>query len=481
MSTSKPATRSEKDSLGYKEIPADVYYGIQTARAAENFPISGLRAHPTLIRAIAMVKEAAALANRELGLLDEKTANAIIEAAKEVQQGKWDQEFVVDIFQAGAGVSFHMNSNEVIANRAAELLGGARGEYKHVHPNDHVNYGQSTNDVFPTAMRLATLLELDKLHNVLDGFIAALDEKGNAFHHVLKSGRTHMMDAVPMRLGQEFHAYAGAIKRAERAISEQSEFLREIGLGGSAVGTGINTHPDYREKAIAHLSRISGQKLHAVDDMRYAMQSNLAMSSVSSALRNLALEVIRISNDLRLLSSGPNTGLAEINLPALQPGSSIMPGKINPVMAELAAMVSFQVVGYDTAVALAVQAGQLELNVMMPTMAYSVLTSITIMTNMLRQLTEFCIKGITVNEKRTDFYVQSTVSLATALNPYIGYAKAAEIAKESVKTGKSIIEIARSRGELTEEQIKEILDPARMTEPVRPLDAAKEREKLKAK
>ncbi len=245
-----------------------------------------------------------------------------------------------------------------------------------------------------------------------------------------------------------------SIKRAKQALEQQSEFLREIGLGGSAVGTGINTHPDYREKAIASLSRIAGQKLHPVDDMRYAMQSNLAMSSVSSALRNLALEVIRISNDLRLLSSGPNTGLAEINLPALQPGSSIMPGKINPVMAELAAMVSFQVVGYDTAVALAVQAGQLELNVMMPTMAYSVLTSITIMTNMLRQLTEFCIKGITVNEKRTDFYVQSTVSLATALNPYIGYAKAAEIAKESIATGKSIIEIARSRGELTEEQIK---------------------------
>ena len=482
MSTStKPATRNEKDSLGYKEIPADVYYGIQTARAVENFPISGLRAHPTLIRAIAMVKEAAALANRELGLVDAKTANAIIEAAKEVQQGKWDQEFVVDIFQAGAGVSFHMNSNEVIANRAAELLGGTIGEYKHVHPNDHVNYGQSTNDVFPTAMRLAALLELEKLYPVLDGFVAALDEKGKEFHHVLKSGRTHMMDAVPMRLGQEFHAYAAVIKRAKKALEQQSEFLREIGLGGSAVGTGINTHPDYREKAIASLSRIAGQKLHPVDDMRYAMQSNLAMSSVSSALRNLALEVIRISNDLRLLSSGPNTGLAEINLPALQPGSSIMPGKINPVMAELAAMVSFQVVGYDTAVALAVQAGQLELNVMMPTMAYSVLTSITIMTNMLRQLTEFCIKGITVNEKRTDFYVQSTVSLATALNPYIGYAKAAEIAKESIATGKSIIEIARSRGELTEEQIKEILDPARMTEPVRPLDAAKQREKIKAK
>jgi aspartate ammonia-lyase len=477
----KPNTRSEKDSLGSKEIPANVYYGIQTARAVENFPISGLSAHPALIRAIAMVKEAAALANRELGLVDEKTANAIIEAAKEVQQGKWDREFVVDVFQAGAGVSFHMNSNEVIANRAAELLGGTLGEYKHVHPNDHVNYGQSTNDVFPTAMRLSALLELEKLYGALDGLSAALEAKGKEFHHILKSGRTHMMDAVPMRLGQEFHAYEGAIKRAKKSIQEQSELLREIGLGGSAVGTGINTHPDYREKAIANLSRISGQKLHAVDDMRYAMQSNLAMSSVSSALRNLALEVIRISNDLRLLSSGPNTGLAEINLPALQPGSSIMPGKINPVMAELAAMVSFQVVGYDTAVALAVQAGQLELNVMMPTMAYSVLTSITIMTNMLRQLTEFCIKGITVNQQRTDFYVQSTVSLATALNPYIGYAKAAEIAKESVATGKSIIEIARSRGELTEEQIKEILDPARMTEPVRPLDAAKEREKIKAK
>jgi aspartate ammonia-lyase len=475
------STRTEKDSLGTKEIPADVYYGIQTARAVENFPISGLRAHPTLIRAIAMVKEAAALANRELGLVDAKTANAIIEAAKEVQQGRWDQEFVVDVFQAGAGVSFHMNSNEVIANRAAELLGGVRGEYKHVHPNDHVNYGQSTNDVFPTAMRLSALLELDKLYPVLDDFIAALDEKGKEFHHVLKSGRTHMMDAVPMRLGQEFHAYAATIKRGKQAIQQQSELLRQIGLGGSAVGTGINTHPDYREKAITNLARISGQELRAVGDMRYAMQSNLAMSSVSSALRNLALEVIRISNDLRLLSSGPNTGLAEINLPALQPGSSIMPGKINPVMAELAAMVSFQVVGYDTAVALAVQAGQLELNVMMPTMAYSVLTSITIMTNMLRQFTELCIKGITVNEQRTGFYVQSTVSLATALNPYIGYAKAAEIAKESVRTGKSIIEIARSRGELTEEQIKEILDPARMTEPVRPLDAAKQREKIKAK
>jgi aspartate ammonia-lyase len=350
-----------------------------------------------------------------------------------------------------------------------------------VHPNDHVNYGQSTNDVFPTGMRLAALLELEKLYAVLDSLAAALDAKGKEFHGILKSGRTHMQDAVPMRLGQEFAAYAGAIRRAKKAIQQSAEFLRELGLGGSAVGTGINTHPDYREKAIAHLARISGQKLVPVDDMRYAMQSNLAMAAVSSALRNLALEVIRISNDVRLLASGPNTGFAEINLPALQPGSSIMPGKINPVMPELAAMVSFQVVGNDVAVAMAVQGGQLELNVMMPTMSYSVMQSITILTNMLKVFTEKCISGITVNPKRCDFYVQSTVSLATALNPYIGYAKAAEIAKESVATGKSIIEIARSRGELSEEQINEILDPARMTEPVRPLDAAKERDKIKAK
>jgi len=369
VTLTQSATRTEKDSLGIKEIPANVYYGIQTARAVENYPISGMRAHPTLIRAFGMVKEAAAEANRDLGLLDEKIANAIIQAAKEVEQGKWDREFVVDVFQAGAGVSFHMNTNEVIANRAVEILGGTLGDYSKAHPNDHVNYGQSTNDVFPTGMRLATLLELEKLYPVLDSLAAAFEKKGKEFHAILKSGRTHMQDAVPMRLGQEFTAYAGAIRRAKDAIRSSAELLRELGLGGSAVGTGINTHPDYREKAIKNLARISGQKLIAVDDMRYAMQSNLPMAAVSSGLRNLALEVIRISNDLRLLASGPNTGFAEINLPALQPGSSIMPGKINPVIPELAAMVSFQVVGNDVAVAMAVQAGQLELNVMMPTMA----------------------------------------------------------------------------------------------------------------
>jgi aspartate ammonia-lyase len=475
------ATRNEKDSIGTKEIPANVYYGIQTARAVENYPISGMRAHRTLIRAFGMVKQAAAEANKSLRLLDKKRADAIIQAAEEVQKGKWDKEFVVDVFQAGAGVSFHMNSNEVIANRAVKILGGELGDYTIVHPNDHVNYGQSTNDVFPTGMRLAALLELEALYPVLGSLASALEKKGKEFHKILKSGRTHMQDAVPMRLGQEFTAYAGAIRRAEQAIRAASDSLRELGLGGSAVGTGINTHPDYRMKAVRNLARISGQKLVAVDDMRYAMQSNFAMARVSSALRNLALEVIRISNDLRMLSSGPNTGFAELNLPALQPGSSIMPGKINPVIPELAAMVSFQVVGNDVAVAMAVQAGQLELNVMMPTMAYSVMQSITILTNMLRQFTNKCVKGITANKSRCDFYVQATVSLATALNPYIGYVKAAEIAKEAVATGRSIIEIARSKQLLSEKEINEILDPVRMTEPVRPLESAANREDVKAK
>jgi aspartate ammonia-lyase len=464
MPTSKP-TRTEKDSLGTKEISGDVYYGIQTARAVENFPISGLRAHSSLIRAIAMVKEAAALANRELGLVDEKTANAIIQAAKEVQQGKWDREFVVDVFQAGAGVSFHMNSNEVIANRASELLGGKLGEYKHVHPNDHVNYGQSTNDVFPTAMRLAALLELDKLYAVLDGLVAALDEKGKEFHNVLKSGRTHMMDAVPMRLGQEFHAYAGAIKRAKQSIEQQSELLREVGLGGSAVGTGINTHPDYREKAIANLARISGQKLHVVDDMRYAMQSNLAMSSVSAALRNLALEVIRISNDLRLLSSGPNTGLAEINLPALQPGSSIMPGKINPTQCEALTMVAAQVMGNHVAISIAGSQGHFELNVFKPVIIYNLLQSIRLIGDAAASFAEHCVEGIEADIGRIDELLNRSLMLVTALSPHIGYDKAAEVAKKALKDGTTLREAAIALGHVSGRDFDRWVDPKAMIGP----------------
>ncbi len=476
MASVPAATRQEKDSIGIKDIPAQVYYGVQTARAVENYPISGMRAHPTLIRAFGMVKKAAVQANQALGLVDDKRAAAIAAAADEVIEGKWNQEFVVDVFQAGAGVSFHMNTNEVIANRATEIMGGKLGEYT-VHPNDHVNYGQSTNDVFPTGMRVGALLELEQLYPVLDHMAASCDAKAKEFDSVIKSGRTHMQDAVPIRLGQEFAAYALSFRKSNESIRRAADSLRELGLGGSAVGTGINTHPDYRNKAIANLAKISGLRLTPAADMRWAMQSNHAMAEVSSSLRNLALEVIRIANDLRLMSSGPNTGFAEINLPSLQPGSSIMPGKINPVMPELAAMVAFQVVGNDLAVAMAVQAGQLELNVMMPTMSYSVMQSITIMTNMLHMLDEKCVAGITANQERCDFYAQSTVSLATALNPYIGYAKAAEIVKESVATGKSIIDIAREKKLLSEKEIAEILDPKSMTEPQYPLDSAKQRDR----
>ena len=457
------STRKEKDSLGFVEVPANALYGAQTVRAVANYPISGMRAHPALIRAIGMVKRAAAEANCELGTVSKERADAIITAAQEAIDGKWDAEFVVDVFQAGAGVSFHMNSNEVIANRANQILGAPLGSYEKVHPNDHVNYGQSTNDVFPTAMRLSALLALEDLYPVLDGLVASFTAKAKELDGILKSGRTHMQDAVPIRLGQEFAAYGVAIAKAKASILHASETLRELGLGGSAVGTGINTHPEYRVLAIKNLARISNQKLTPAEDMRWAMQSNACMAEVSASLRGLALEIIRISNDLRLLSSGPNTGFAEINLPSLQPGSSIMPGKINPVIPELAAMVAFQVIGNDTAVAFAVQAGQLELNVMMPTMAYNVLQSISILKNMLRQLDQHCVAGITANQARCELYAQSTVSLATALNPYIGYAKAAEIVKESIATGRSIIEIAREKKLLSEAQIAEILDPEKMT------------------
>ena len=458
-------TRDEKDSLGVVPVPKDALYGAQTARALENFPISGLRASPFLIRAIALVKLAAARVNGDLGTITPEQSRAIQQAAQEVIDGQHHDQFPVDVFQAGAGVSFHMNANEVLANRASQILGGALGEYTFLHPNDHVNFGQSTNDVFPTAMRIASLLALQELYPVLSSLADGLEEKAVEFDGILKSGRTHMQDAVPIRLGQEFAAYAVAVRRAHAAISNGSNDLRELGLGGSAVGTGINTHPRYRFLAIDLLGTLTNEPLTAAADMRYSMQSCAPMATVSGALRTLALEVIRIFNDLRLLSSGPNTGLREIDLPGLQPGSSIMPGKVNPVLPELAAMVGFQVCGNDAAVAMAVQAGQLELNVMMPTMAHNVLQSITILTNTLRELDHRCIRGITANPDRCAFYAQSTVSLATALNPYIGYAKAAEVVKESVATGTSIMELVRTKGLLTEDQIGTILDARAMTEP----------------
>ncbi|HVA16710.1 MAG TPA: aspartate ammonia-lyase [Candidatus Dormibacteraeota bacterium] len=471
--------RIEKDSLGERSVPENAYYGIQTQRAIDNYPISGYRAHPALIQSIGFIKKAAALANEELGLVPAKLASAIAHAAEEVISGKLNDQFVVDVYQAGAGVSFHMNANEVIANRAIEFLGGKRGDYSVCHPNDHVNFGQSTNDVFPTAMRLASLLLLDEVLNASSKLEASLSRKGKEFDRILKSGRTHMMDAVPIRLGQEFRAYATAINRAGEVIRGAQVLLREVGLGGSAVGTGVNTHPKYQKLVVAKLSQIAEQKLVPAEDLRYAMQSNLAMSTASGALRNLALELIRISNDLRLLSSGPNTGLAEILLPALQPGSSIMPGKVNPVMAELTAMVGFQAVGADVATALAVQAGQLELNVMMPTMAWNVLHSAEIMKNTMRVLAEKCVDGIKANEERCRYYANATISIAAALNPYIGYAAAAEIAKESVKTGKPVTEIALERKLLDPKLMKEILDPYRMTEPAAPIEAARGKAKKK--
>jgi aspartate ammonia-lyase len=458
-------TRTETDSLGEIKVPADALYGAQTTRAVGNFPISGSRASVFLIRALAMVKLAAAEANRELGLITEEQGGAIVRAAQEVLDGKHHEWFVVDVFQAGAGVSLHMNTNEVLANRAGQLLGESLGSYKKVHPNDHVNYGQSTNDVFPTAMRLSALLALEELYPVLVALAGSFAAKAEEFRDVLKAGRTHMQDAVPITLGQEFAAYAAAVREAEAAIRRGSVGLRALGLGGSAVGTGLNTHPEYRQKAVAKLARLAGLELHPAYDLRYAMQSCACMAEVSGALRTLALEMVRISNDLRLLSSGPNTGFNEIHLPSLQPGSSIMPGKVNPVLAELTAMVGFQVVGNDAAVAMAVQAGQLELNVMMPAMAHNTLQSITILSNTLRELDVHCIRGITVNRERCAFYTGSTIALATALNPYIGYAKAAALVKESVASGRSIVELAREKKLLSEEQIAEILDPKNMTEP----------------
>jgi aspartate ammonia-lyase len=455
----------EKDSLGEKEVPATAYYGVQTARALENFPISGLRAHPALITAHATIKKAAALTNQELGNLDSKIADAIVRASQEVIEGKLRDQFVVDVFQAGAGVSFNMNCNEVIANRAIEILGGSRGDYKVVHPNDHVNMAQSTNDTFPTSMRLSSLLMIRELDPVLERLEGAFAAKGQEFDSIIKSGRTHLQDAVPVRLGQEFAAYAATMSRCRGRILLCRETLSEIGIGGTAAGTGINTHPEYRTRMVGHLSHLTGFSLRLSTDLREAMQSQLPLSDISSALKLLALELVRIANDLRLLSSGPRTGFAEIQLPAVQPGSSIMPGKVNPVMPEVLNMVAFQVVGNDLTVALAVQAGQLELNVMMPAMIYNVLQSMEILKNTLEVFRSRCVEGITADAARCEHYALDSVGIATALNRHIGYAAAAEVAKESMRTGKSIYQIVVERKLLDSEQLRSILDARAMTEP----------------
>jgi len=459
------AARIEKDSLGQKEVPADAYYGLQSVRAMENFPISGLRKHARMVDAMVMVKKAAAFANAELGLLKPEVSKAIGAAADEVLAGKLRDHFVVDVYQMGAGTSFHMNVNEVLANRAIELLGGKKGDHSIVHPNDHVNMAQSTNDVIPTAMRIAGRLLLGELLPVLQDLQTALAGKAKEFDGILKSARTHLQDAVPIRLGQEFAAYAVTVGKCRGLIAAAARSLEELGIGGSAAGTGLNTHPQYRFKLVEHLRAWTNINWRNAPDMREAMQSNLPIAEASSALRLLAIELIRICNDLRLLASGPTTGFAEIVLPAVQPGSSIMPGKVNPSMAEMLDMVCFQVIGNDLTVAMAVQAGQLELNVMMPVMAYNLHHSIEILKNALRAFIDRCVVGIVADAERCRRYAESSMALATALNTYVGYARAAEVVKRALREQKTIIDVVRAEKLLTEDQIAQILDPIKLTEP----------------
>ena len=455
----RPAFRLEKDSLGTHPVPARAYYGVQTQRAVENFPISGQHARPSLIEAYGHLKAAAARANAELKTLPARLARPIVRAAEEVAAHHWDAEFPVDVYQAGAGVSFHMNVNEVIANRAGELLGDRLGSYRHIHPNDHVNYGQSTNDTYPSALRIAAVLEFEPLLTAVAETARTLRAKGRQFDRILKAGRTHLQDAAPIRLGQEFQAYGTALAQCHAELRRAQDGLLELGLGGSAVGTGLNTHPRFQARALLHLRRATGHRWRAAADLRAAMQSQHAIAVASGALRNLALELIRISNDLRLLSSGPMTGLHEIDLPALQPGSSIMPGKVNPVLPEMLAMVAFQVVGNDVAVALAVQAGQLELNVMMPAMAHALLHSAGILTAALGVFTTGCVAGITANPERCRHYAAATLAQAAALNPFIGYARAAELVKEALATGRPLLELARVHRLLPEAALRRLLRP----------------------
>lgn len=433
-------TRVERDSLGEVHVPADALYGAQTQRAVENFPISGLQPRPAFIWSMAMIKRAAAEVNRDLGLLDDERANAIIEAAQEVIDGKWNDQFIVDPFQAGAGTSHHMNVNEVIANRATQILGGQTGEYQ-VHPNDHVNMAQSTNDTIPTAIRLGCLWRVEELLTVLQNLVDALHEKASEFDDIVKSGRTHLQDAVPIRLGQEFGAYAKAVERDAERIRTTAKDLTRLGIGGTAVGSGLNAHPEYHRRMVAKLSELTGLKLQTSDNLFESMQSMADAVSFSASLRTLALTLIRIANDLRLLSSGPATGLDEIHFPAMQPGSSIMPGKVNPVMAEMLDMAMFYVVGCDTTVAMAAQAGQLELNVMMPVIAHSLFEAMQVMIGAVHAFTRRGIVGLKANREKAEGWLARNAIIVTALNPVIGYAQGAALVKESLSKNVSIREL----------------------------------------
>jgi aspartate ammonia-lyase len=457
--------RTERDPLGELEVPADAYYGIQTARARENFRISDLRAPDELVVATVLIKRAAAEANEALGRLDKRVANAIVQACDEIRAGALRDQFVVDVYQAGAGTSHNMNTNEVLANRAAEILGGARGEYTLVHPNDHVNMGQSTNDVFPTATRLALLIGMRPLVDAARGLASSLQEKAEAFAHVLKVGRTHLQDAVPMTLGQEFGGYAACIERGADDVEEAAEQLKELNLGASAVGTGLNAGDDYARVAVSNLARALAVELAPAANRFRVTQSMGDVVAYSGAMRRLAVELSKVASDLRLLASGPRAGIAEIILPAVQPGSSIMPGKVNPSIAEMVNQVCFQVIGCDATICTAAEAGQLELNVMMPVIAWNGLHAQRILANAMGALEQLCVEGIQADEARCRELLDRSTAAATALSPYIGYAKTAEIAKESVKTGKPIRDIVLERKLLEAKQLDQILSVEEMTQP----------------
>jgi aspartate ammonia-lyase len=457
--------RKERDPLGEYQVPAQAYYGIQTARALENFPISGLRAPAELVVATVLIKKAAATANVALGRLDKRIGDAIVRAADEVLAGSLRDQFVVDVYQAGAGTSHNMNTNEVLANRAAELLGGTRGEYKLVHPNDHVNMGQSTNDVFPTATRLALLLAHRELVDAARGLAASLDAKARAFQGILKVGRTHLQDAVPMTLGQEFGGYAACIARGADDVERASEELQELNLGATAVGTGLNAGEDYTKLAVENLARFTKVAVRPAGNFFRVTQSMGDIVAYSGAMRRLAVELAKVASDLRLLSSGPRAGIAEIVLPGVQPGSSIMPGKVNPSVPEMVNQVCYQVFGCDVTICTAGEAGQLELNVMMPVMAWNAIHSSTILRQSMLSLRTRCVDGIQADEARCREQLDRSTAVATALSPYIGYAMTAEIAKESVRTGKPIRQLVLDRGLMDPKQLDQILSPEVMTRP----------------
>jgi aspartate ammonia-lyase len=457
-------TRTEKDPLGPLQVPNDALYGVQTLRALQNFQISGLKPLWPVVRSQLWIKKGAALTHRETGRLDARLADAVVRAADEALDGKHDAHFVVDPYQAGAGTSLNMNVNEVLANRANELLGGKRGEYTPVHPNDHVNMAQSTNDTIPTNIRLSILAELPALVDAFETLRDAFAEKGREFDHIVKAGRTHLQDAMPIRLGQEFTAYAGSINRALRRVHEAADYLRDLGIGGSAVGTGVTVEKEYPELMNKYLKEITGLDLRVGEDRIQLMQSMGDAAAFSATLRGLAIDLSKISSDLRLMVMGPRTGINEIALPAVQPGSSIMPGKINPSIPEMVNQVCFQVIGCDTTVAIAAEHGQLELNVMMPVIGHNVLLSMRILTGATRTMTERTVKGITANEEMCAYWVERSAALATALMPHIGYARAAEISKQSVKEGVLIRDLVKREKVLPDDQIDDVLDLRKMTE-----------------